>query len=90
MRMFRVWRMVVLVSLFVLSACGATTAVAPTPTVVIAPATETPVAVVQATVAATETPVPATETAIVAPTVTAPGMESNPASLAAVQTILDY
>lgn len=90
MRMFRGWRMVVLVSLFVLSACGATAAVAPTPTVVIAPATETPVAVVQATVAATETPVPATETAIVAPTVTAPGMESNPASLAAVQTILDY
>jgi len=86
MRIFRGWRMVVLVSLFVLSACGATAAVDPTPTVVVAPATETPVA----TVVATETPVPATETAIVVPTVPVPGMESNPASLAAVQTILDY
>jgi len=82
--------MVVLVSLFVLSACGATAAVAPTPTVGVAPATETSVAVVQATVASTETLVPATETAIVTPVVPAPGMETNPASLAAVQTILDY
>ena len=90
MRMFRVWHMVVLVSLFVLSACGATAAVAPTPTVGVAPATETSVAVVQATVASTETIAPATETAIVTPVVPAPGMETNPASLAAVQTILDY
>ncbi len=90
MHMFNGWRMVVLVGLFVLSACGATAAVAPTPTVGVAPATETPVAVVQAPVAATETPVPAAETAIVAPVVTAPGMGLNPAPLAAVQTIVDY
>ena len=93
MRMFSVWRIVVLVSLCVLSACGATTALVPTPTVVVAPATETPVSVVPATatmVAATATTVPATETAIVAPVVPAPGMGLNPAPLAAVQTIVDY
>jgi len=66
MRMFRVWRFVVLVSLLVLSACGTTTAVSEpaTATAVTAPATATAV-----TAPATATAViePATATAVTAP-----------------------
>lgn len=93
MRMFRAWRMAVCISLWVLSGCGATATVAPTPTTIVVPVTDTPVAVVPATattVVATETTVPATATAIVAPVVTAPSLGLNPAPLAAVQTIVDY
>ena len=75
MRMFRVWRFVVLVSLLVLSACGTTTAVTEpaTATAVIEPATATAV-IEQATatvviepVTATAVTEPATATAVPKP-----------------------
>ena len=66
MRMFRVWRVVVLVSLLVLSACGTTTAVtAPaTATAVTVPATATAVTVPATATAVTD---PATATAVIEP-----------------------
>jgi hypothetical protein len=90
MRIFGIWRMVVLVSLFVLSACGATTAVAPTATTIDAPATATAVVVPATATVAAATTVPTEAPVIVTPSGPTPGMGLNPASLAAVQTIVDY
>ena len=90
MRIFGIWRMVVLVSLLVLSACGAATAVAPTATTIDAPATATAVVVPATATVAAATTVPTEAPVIVTPIGTTPGMGLNPASLAAVQTILDY
>ena len=86
----RMWWLIVCVSMWVLSACGASAAMPSTPTAVVTVATKTPVVEEQATATMLATTVPATETVIVAPVVTVPGMGLNPASLAAVQTIIDY
>ena len=90
MRMFRGWRMVILVNLLVLSACGATTAVTPTATTIDAPATATAVVVPATATVAAATTVPTEAPVIVTPSGPTPGMGLNPASLAAVQTIVDY
>jgi len=90
MRMSRVWCLVVLVSMFVLSACGATTAVAPTATTIDAPATATAVVVPATATVAAATTVPTEAPVIVVPGGTIPGMGLNPVPLAAVQTIIDY
>ena len=90
MRMNGMWRLVVLVSMLVLSACGATTAVAPTATVIAAPATATAVVVPATATVVAATTVPTEAPVIVTPSGTTLGMGLNPASLAAVQTIVDY
>lgn len=86
---FRVFHVAVLVSVFVLSACGTTAAIKPTATADVVQVTETATPPVS-TATALVTELPATETVIAAPAGKAPGMGLNPAPLAAVQTIVDY
>jgi len=97
MRMFRVWRFVVLVSLCVLSACGATTAVSEpaTATVVIEPATAVsePATATAVTEPATATAVtePATATAVTDSATASPNQaQTLDVQTRAVQTLLDY
>ena len=90
MRMFRVWRFVVLVCILALSACGSTTAVTEpaTATVVIEPATAT---AVTEPATATVVPEPATATAVPDSATSSQNQAKMLAvQIPAVQTLLDY